>query len=34
MRAWRVDDRVGNVRNNDEQLLREIGPAPEQLALE
>jgi len=34
MRAWRVDDRVGNVRNNDEKLLTELGPEPVQLALE
>ena len=30
MAAWRVSDRVGNVRNNDPQLLEEP-PAPGQL---
>jgi putative SOS response-associated peptidase YedK len=29
MRAWPVDSRVGNVRNNDEQLLEECQPNSE-----
>jgi len=33
MRSWRVDERVGNVRNNDEELLREVAAEPTQLSL-